>query len=332
MHRILSLLALAALPFLTVACGGGELGANSVPTLTGFTTAFDAAERVKLEENEPEDFDDVHNVFHLSPNIISGSEPVGREGLERIAAMGVQTILSVDGKVPDAETADELGMRYVHVPIQYRGITDEEMTRIAKTFRELEGPFYVHCFHGKHRGPAAAAVGRVVVDGAPRERALAEMRQWCGTSEKYEGLYRSLASDPIPSATATERYEWDFPAAHRIEGFRHAMIEIPRSFDPLKYLSKRDWKPDPEHPDIDPLNEARKLAEIFEVSNGLEEIQARPADFRQWMDGSVRESVTLREALARLAEGDDSARGEVDRAFGAVSNLCSRCHDSYRND
>ena len=70
-----------------------------------------------------------------------------------------------------------------------------------KTFRELDGPFYVHCFHGKHRGPAAAAaLGRIAVDGVPREQAIAEMRQWCGTSEKYEGLYRTIAEVLRPDA------------------------------------------------------------------------------------------------------------------------------------
>ena len=46
--------------------------------------------------------------------------------MKRLADMGVKTILSVDGKTPDVEAAKKLGMRYVHVPIQYRGITESE--------------------------------------------------------------------------------------------------------------------------------------------------------------------------------------------------------------
>ena len=48
------------------------------------------------------------------------------------------------------------------------GINEDEIAMIAKTFREVEGPFYVHCYHGKHRGPAAAAIGRVALDGLGR--------------------------------------------------------------------------------------------------------------------------------------------------------------------
>ena len=34
--------------------------------------------------------------------------------------------------------------------------------------------------------------------------ALAEMRQWCGTSPKYEGLYAVVASGAIPAAGETD--------------------------------------------------------------------------------------------------------------------------------
>ena len=150
--------------------------------------------------------------------------------------MGVKTILSVDGKPPDAETAAKLGMKYVHVPIQYKTITPEETAEIAKTFRELEGPFYVHCYHGKHRGPAAAAVGRVVLDGASREQAIAEMRQWCGTSQKYEGLYRVIATGDLPAEAETRKLAWSFPARHSAGGLKGMMVEGSRAFDNLKDL------------------------------------------------------------------------------------------------
>ncbi|MFQ5845810.1 MAG: hypothetical protein ACE5JG_12575, partial [Planctomycetota bacterium] len=241
-------------------------------------------------------------------------------------------ILSGDGKVPDAETAARHGMRYVHVPIHYRGITERELVRIVKTFRELKGPFYVHCFHGKHRGPAAAAVGRLVLDGVSRERAIAEMRQWCGTSDKYEGLYQAVAAQEIPSPEQTRRYAWDFPAAHHIEGFRKGMIGVSRAFDHLKALSGREWKPDPDHPDVDPVNEADKLAGLFERLGGLDELRARPADFLEWTGEAAREARRLNGALADLERGDGKARGPAGRSFRALKKLCDTCHVDYRND
>lgn len=226
--------------------------------------AYDVAGTEQLPAAEPEEHADLHNVFELSENIVSGSEPHGEAAFEILRSKGIRTILSVDGKVPDAAMAAEYGMNYVHVPIQYKGVTDVEVAEIAKTFREQEGPFYVHCFHGKHRGPAAAAIGRLVLDGISRETAMAEMRQWCGTADSYEGLYDTIAHAPVPSAQQTSAMDWDFPAASPLEGVGGAMVEINRAHDHLKSLAKNAWRPDASHPDLDALNEATKLASTFE--------------------------------------------------------------------
>ena len=140
------------------------------PMAEGTGTAYEAAALLRLPETPPENHPALHNVYALSENIISGGEPENEEAFRILQDMGVRTILSVDGKVPDAALAERYGMKYVHVPIQYKGITAAEVAQITKTFREQEGPFYVHCFHGKHRGPAAAAqLGRLVLDGIARE-------------------------------------------------------------------------------------------------------------------------------------------------------------------
>ncbi|MEM7518976.1 MAG: hypothetical protein AAF368_18895 [Planctomycetota bacterium] len=279
----------------------------------------------------PEAPDGLYNVYRLSENIVSGSEPADERALRHLRDIGVRTILSVDGKQPDAETAEQLGMRYVHIPIQYKDIDDGELAQIAKSFRELEGPFYVHCFHGKHRGPAAAAVGRVVLDGASRESAIAEMRQYCGTSSKYEGLYRVVATRDIPSPEATRRFEYDFAANKKPEGIVGVMVHLARSRDTTLALRDRAWELDPEHPDIAPLNEAQKLRDAYANSLELAEVLDGPADQREWFEASLRETEALIEALERFHAGDTQA-GEVASAhFTEIRNLCSDCHGSYRN-
>jgi len=292
-------------------------------------TAYQAAMTVELPRVPPEEHPELHNVYRLSDNIISGSEPHGEEAFRILQALGVHTILSVDGKVPDAELAARYGMKYVHVPIQYKGIAPLEVTEIAKTFREQEGPFYVHCFHGKHRGPAAAEIGRLVLDGIPRETAIAEMRQWCGTAESYEGLYRTIAEAEIPDAAETRAFAFDFPAAHPFQGFRAGMVEVSRADDNLKTLSKNKWKPSADHPDADAENEATKLASAFERSLALPEMAARPADFQQWMTESRTTALALREALLGVQAGGPTEA--ADAAYKALGKTCTACHDSYRN-
>jgi len=295
------------------------------PPLQGVDNAYEAAGERKLKKLAPEESPGLHNVFHLSETVISGSEPHGDAAFEHLAGMGVKTILSVDGKAPDEEAAERHGMHYVHVPIHYSGISSDELVRIAKTFREAEGPFFVHCFHGKHRGPAAAAVGRLVLDGATRAQALAEMRQWCGTSWKYEGLFGTIASGEMPTRRQSARYAWDFPAAHPLGGFRQAMVGVARHWDNLVALEKRDWKADPKHPDVDAQNEAAKLLGLFGRANGLDQIKKSPEDFRDWMDTSVEQGDKL---LRALKAGET---GKASKALRVIKQSCGSCHASYRN-
>lgn len=302
------------------------------PPMEAETNAYEAATRVALPDVEPIEHPNLHNVFRLGENIISGSEPADEEALALLAEWGVKTILSTDGKVPDQETAAKYGMRYVHVPIQYKGITPEEQTRIIKTFRECEGPFFVHCFHGRHRGPAAAALGRLVVDGVTREQALAEMRQWCGTSDKYSGLYWTIATAEIPSAAESAAIEWDFPAAAPLEGVAGAMVPMARHWENVYYADVVDYGVDPLHPDIEPLNEAIILHQYFEQLADTEEVRQMPADYRDWMDVSVDSTADMIAALqayrASQSESDlDALEGAIDR----TKRACLDCHAVYRN-
>lgn len=296
--------------------------------LTG--TAYETASSMECIDATPENWDDLHNVLWLSDNIVSGSEPATEAAYERISKMGVKTILSTDGKAPDPNVAAKFGMRYVHVPIQYSGMTESQIARIAKTFRELEGPFFVHCFHGKHRGPAGAAVGRLVLDGASREEALAQMVQ-CGTSKKYEGLYRAIATAEMPSAEETAALQWDFPAQHPFEGERKAMIEMARHWDNVVLLGKRKWEMDPAHPDLDALNEAEKLHGLFQALSKSPDVATEPDDYKAWLSEGLKASTDMVAAIRAYRTGDAEAAGRAETALNATKKSCSDCHDSYRN-
>lgn len=288
--------------------------------------AFELAGATAIPTQAAEDLPGVHNFFRLSDTIFSGSEPDGEAGLETLAGLGVRTIISVDGKAPLADAAAALGMRYVHIPIQYKGITPDEMERLAKTFRELDAPFFVHCFHGKHRGPAGAAVGRVVLDGTARDIAIAEMRQYAGTAKKYEGLYRSIAARSIPTAETTAAFAFDFAPIQRPEGVVGVMVTAARTHDHLRDLMDNNWAPDPTHPDVDALNEAQKLEQAFASSLTHDEVSSKPDDFQGWWANAAQHSAALVDSL-ELGQLDDASRH-----FEAVRDACSSCHSAYRND
>ncbi len=329
-------LAIAAAALLAFGCTSSSSQESMGATLAvddADADAYELAGRVSLPSTSPEELPGLHNVCHLSESVISGSEPQGEEAFRHLSELGVRTILSVDGKVPDQELAAKYGMRYVHAPIRYNGIEDEELLQIAKTFRELDGPFYVHCFHGKHRGPAAAAVGRIVIDGAERVRAVAEMRQWCGTSKKYKGLYETLAAHPIPGPEETAAYDWDFPADKPMRGLRSAMVDLARHFDMLEIAVLNDFEYDAEHPDVDAHNESLILRDLFEASLELDEIDQHPAEFRASLEDSFQASVRITELLRDLGEVQlqPSARDAALEAFEVIDQNCATCHKSYRN-
>jgi len=306
--------------------------APAQPLIFDEGTAYERAQAISLPERLAAEPAGLHNVYPLSGSIISGGEPHDRLALAAIAEMGVKTILSVDGKTPDAEGASELGMRYVHIPIQYRGITPDELLKISKTFREAEGPFYVHCFHGQHRGPAAAAIGRLILDGAPREQALAEMSQWCGTSGKYEGLYRAVATSPIPDESQTSAFNWQLAEAQQSDGLRDLMIRVTRHFDNVEGMAKRGWAVNPDHPDVDPANEAAILRNLFEQARELPEVEGHAVDFRDRISKAIKQSTELRAAYTSQRAAQSIDMGQTTAAFAALESSCFGCHTAYRDD
>ena len=294
-----------------------------VPAPIKVTNGYEEAGNHKADHLAPaKELPGIHNVRWLGKNVVSGSEPHGKPAFEALAAMGVKTIVSVDGKVPDEALAATHGMRYVHIPIRYNGITPEAALRMAKVFRELDGPFFVHCFHGRHRGPAAAMIGRFVLDGIPRGQALAEMRA-CGTGKKYEGLYQAVASLPVPAAAQSGSLKWDFPAAQPLGSFAQNMVTMTRHYDHLKALADRDWKPDPAHPDIDARNEAEKLLGLLQRVRESAHVKGKSADFQDGMDASLDAAKALRKGL----DGEGATK-----ALRTVKQSCNACHAAFRNE
>ena len=100
----------------------------------------------------------LENLHQLSPTLYSGGEPHGDVAFSKLAELGVRTVVSVDGARPDVAAAKKHGLRYIHIPIGYDGVDPEAQAALTRVVREIEGPVFLHCHHGKHRGPAAAAV------------------------------------------------------------------------------------------------------------------------------------------------------------------------------
>jgi protein tyrosine phosphatase (PTP) superfamily phosphohydrolase (DUF442 family)/cytochrome c556 len=262
----------------------------------------------------------VHNLVLASQGIYSGSEPHGEEGFASLAELGIRTVVSVDGARPNIELAHKYGLQYVHIPIGYDGIGVHASQILARAARDCPRPIYVHCHHGQHRGPAAAAVlGRAAgeVDQGHARRIL----EVAGTGIQYPGLWRDVERY-VPPENAVELPE--LVEVAQVESFAAAMAKIDRNFDNLKLCQQSNWSAVAEHPDIVAAQEAVILREgLHEATRNL--AQDRSEDFRAWLSETEAHAARLEEAI-RL---DDSRAATA--AFRQLEACCSQCHRKYRN-
>jgi protein tyrosine phosphatase (PTP) superfamily phosphohydrolase (DUF442 family) len=267
----------------------------------------------------------VHNAFRATRRIYSGAQPEGEEAFAAIAKLGVKTIVSVDGSKPDVEAARKQGLRYVHLPIGYDGVSTHRVAELAKLTGEMSGPFFVHCHHGKHRGPAAVAVMCQASEGWTADQAVTWLRE-AGTGADYPGLYRAARqfSKPTPAQLAAIR---ELPEVSRTSSLVDAMVAIDGHFEHLKQSQKAGWKTPPGHADISPPHEATLLWEQFKEMARNEDTARRSNDYQARLAEAEKIADSLRELLRKSAAG-----AEIDSAFRQAGQNCAACHKKYRNE
>ncbi|MCR4314768.1 MAG: hypothetical protein NUW37_00315 [Planctomycetes bacterium] len=273
----------------------------------------------------------LHNLFRLDENVYAGSQPHGEEAFRALAAMGVKTIISVDGHPTDVDLAEKYSMTYVHVPVKYSAISHEEQIKICAAGEANEGPFFVHCFHGKHRGPAGAAVLLEGVYGWSADEARTVLERM-GTSTGYPGLWSSVANFEQPDEDDVENAKETLQSRFEPQGIIGIMTPTTDSHDFLKDAQKIGFAVDPEHPDVLPSHEADMLANNADKLAENEDFwpENDRDDFRAFVAKYVEATHALRDALANFEEGGDTF--EADDALDLVNRACSDCHKQFRNE
>ena len=128
----------------------------------------------------------IENVIEVSDRLLSGGQPENEQAFANLKKLGVTTIISVDGSRPNLAAAKAQGLRYIHLPVGYDTISTTRQAELLKAMQITEGKLFVHCHHGKHRGPAAAAIIERLAQGWSPEQSRAFMEQ-AGTSPSYRG-------------------------------------------------------------------------------------------------------------------------------------------------
>jgi hypothetical protein len=293
--------------------------------LAATTTPINAAEPA-INTNtvgQPIEIAGVHNAFRVTDKVYSGSQPQGDAAFAALAKLGVKTIVSVDGGKPEVEAARKHGMRYVHLPIGYDGVPTNRLVELAKVAAG-PGPFFVHCHHGLHRGPAAVAIMCEASAGWSPTRAETWMHE-AGTAPDYAGLFRSAREFKAPTAAELAAVT-ELPEIARTSSLVDAMVAIDEHFSWLKQSQKAGWKTPAGHADISPPHEATILWEHYRELARTPDTANRPADFRAKLADAERAAETLRRLLS---ENTDTAK--LDAAFKVSTQTCVACHRTYRN-
>jgi len=311
----LMLLGLAGGELVGIGQGAGESGGSPAPAASDPSPAF-------LPKDGPTeaDYPALHNLLKVTERIYSGAEPHGEAAFSELAKLGVKTVVSVDGARPDVETAKKYGLSYVHIPIQYSGVPDDAAKALARAAAEAEGPLYVHCHHGKHRGPAAAAVACVASGAADGRRALAILKK-AGTSENYPGLWRDVEAfeKPGPDEELPELVD-----VAEVDSMTAAMAKIDRANDNLDLFRAARWETRSDHPDLAAIQEARKIREGFDaaVKTAGEGTDER---LKTWLGESHSAAAALESALQA------ADKPQATKHFATLEKACKTCHAEYRN-
>lgn len=271
----------------------------------------------------------LHNLVAFHDGVISGSVPEGPEGFDSLQGLGVRTIVSVDGAVPDVAAARLRGMRYIHLPIGYDGFDETRRAELTRAVLDglSNGAVYIHCHHGVHRSAGAAAAVAVGAGWSTPKVGIERMRV-SGTSPRYAGLFtcveRSTRLDPDRLAAV----EADFPEIDRPDGFVDAMIRMDEALDHLRLIAGAGWQVPDSHPDLVPAAEAGRLANLLRITaRGPRAMGETDEDFGERLARDAGRAAELEELL--LVETVDTAA--LDRSLAAVRASCISCHRVHRD-
>ena len=251
----------------------------------------------------------LHNVFRLTDDLYSGSSPEGDAGFASLHDLGIRTVITVDGATPEWRKAAKHGLRYVHLPIGYDGIPADTGRRIARAVRDLPGPVYVHCHHGKHRGPAAAMCALLALEPTFTPAQAEAWLAVAGTDPKYRGLIELPRTFRRPTRAELDATPADFPKTAKVPNLTRLMVEVDERWEALQRARSEG----------DLAHEAVLLAELYREAARLPESNVKGDAFLAVM----REAESAAEELHR-ANGSGAA-------FQRSQMLCAKCHAKWRD-
>lgn len=162
----------------------------------------------------------VRNFCVVEPHILWRGERPTRDDAQWLLAQRVGTVVSL--QLDDRRAFEEvsLGESYMHTVsyFQVSGFSpfqvlspshlDKHVARFLAIVKAAPKPVYVHCRAGVDRTGVLAAAYRVVIDGASRKEAIAEMARYHSPWQSLDARYISGLSEARRQEILREAAEW----------------------------------------------------------------------------------------------------------------------------
>jgi len=281
----------------------------------------------QLQFPVPIQVNSLHNMFLVNATLYSGSGPVTEGSFIELQGQQIRTIISVDGSTPDFAMAEKYGIRYIHIPVGYNGIPDETAYKLARAVQTSSGPVYVHCHHGKHRGPAAVAAIQLCLDPNYTPQQATDWMKTAGTDPKYRGLFNLPQTLKRPSPEQLAAVPTDFPKVAAVPDLTRHMVAVDERWDHLKVVKAADWKTPPDHPDLDPGHEALQLVEHYREAARLPAAKQKGDAFVAMLIEAENAALEMETALRAKPINPDT----LAKAFAGNQALCASCHEKFRD-
>lgn len=271
-------------------------------------------------EPEPVPSNSIEAVFRIAPGFYSGGEPRGAQAFRQLSRLGVKTVISVDGSRPDLVSARANGIRYIHIPMSYGAWSPTNQWQLvaAGKLASGTGPMFIHCHHGRHRGPTAVALIGMGLNDWSIEQALSWLKV-AGTSTNYHGLFETVNQFKIPEDTQFEVIAPVFPESVIPAGIVESMLANDRTWENLKLISESS-EMDKQHL----VNELLLLLESFRELERLPEAREKGAAFLKQVGEAIRNSEAIHFDLV-------AGRPLVPSMKSQLGKTCSGCHQRFRD-
>lgn len=251
------------------------------------------------------------NFTRINDGLYSGGSPEA-EQFSYLKAQGIKSIICVDGAAPNLQKASENGLVYKHIPVTYDKITLDQQKQLAKAYEELEKPVYIHCHHGKHRGPAAAAIVLKNHYDWQNDKLIKFLIE-SGTSKNYTGLYKVVGE-----SKKIDKSQWlnvEVPETAEVEPLARTMADLDRVWVQLK---KQMEKPFSDESYRTAQNRSLLLREYF-------------VELHRMPDSKFDDEYL--EIIEKIKQLETSLQNKFSpvKAFQAVGKDCKSCHEDYRD-